>query len=118
MLAVEAVLLVWMSEILEFRAVRVAVVREDLAGMVLQTELVLRELLTQAVVVVEDKVTILPLLMAALAVPALLLFAMQIHLMRQLPRLVVRRLPLVVVIAFTHSPDLGALLSNGTLRTG
>jgi hypothetical protein len=58
------------------------------------------------------------LILVAMAVPALLLSVMQIHMMRQVPLQVVRRLPLVVVIASTNSLALGALLSNGTLRTG
>jgi hypothetical protein len=48
---------------------------------------------------------------------ALLSSAIQIHIQR-LPQQVVQRLPLLAVTEFTHSPDLGALLSNGTLRTG
>ena len=57
-------------------------------------------------------------LTAEQAVLALLLSVMQILMMQQQPPPVVRRLPSLAVTASTNSPDLGALLSNGTLRTG
>jgi hypothetical protein len=76
----------------------------------------LLELQTQAAAV-EAELKLVLSVQAAQAVPALLLSVMQIHLQR-LPQQVVQRLPSLAVTEFTHSPDLGALLSNGTLRTG
>jgi hypothetical protein len=46
------------------------------------------------------------------AVPALSSSVMQIHLEKRHPQQVPQQLPSLAVTAFTHSPDLGALLSN------
>jgi hypothetical protein len=54
---------------------------------------------------------------AAQVVLALSLSVMRIP-FQQLPQQVVQRLPSLAVIESTHSPDLGALLFDGTLRTG
>jgi hypothetical protein len=50
------------------------------------------------------------------AVPASSSSVMQIHLEKRHPQQVPQQLPLLAVTASTHLPDLGALLSNGTLR--